>query len=143
MSWTSGGITLTADAWYANDNSFGAAKLGWFTLGLGVCNGNEDSWNGTCASPEHAVDNGQYSDFEYDFVPFRFSAPVDLLSARLTVLGCDGHGWSTDADCITSGPQDNTYDIDAAWFRGNGVTTNVGVFAQQHARWVPRSADLI
>lgn len=91
-SWTSGGVTLYATAWYANTNSFNKAALGQYSGGVGVCNDLEDGTGGSngsfpCSDPHHATDNYQ----QRDFVLFLFSVPVDVRSLEI--------GWaSNDAD---------------------------------------------
>ena len=75
LSFTSGGVTVYATAWYANTNNFAKAALGQYLSGLGVCNDQEDGTNGSngsfpCDSPYHAIDNNG----QRDFVLFLFSA---------------------------------------------------------------------
>ena len=87
LSFTSGGVTVYATAWYANTNSFNRAAVGQYSGGLGVCNDQEDGNNGSngsfpCDSPYHAVDNND----QRDFLLFLFSTPVDMKSATI--------GWS-------------------------------------------------
>jgi hypothetical protein len=102
-TWAIGGVTVTATAWYADDNSFLTAALGLYSgAGLGVCNSQETGGSFPCESPNHAIDNVS----QYDFVLFSFSAAVDLQEVGL---------WTFD-----------DYDYDVSFWLGTGVTALTG-----------------
>lgn len=90
ITFTSGGVTVYATAWYANTNNFAKAALGQYSSGLGVCNDQEDGTNGNngsfpCDSPYHAIDN----DGQRDFVLFLFSSAVDMTSLEVSQIAND------------------------------------------------------
>lgn len=90
LSFSSGGVTVYATAWYANTNSFQKAALGQFSSGLAICNGDEDGPNGSngnfpCDSPYHAVDN----DDQRDFLLLLFSTAVDMTSLEVVQIQND------------------------------------------------------
>ena len=95
-SWSSGGVTVYATAWYVEEaawlaggsfSTFKKAAVGQYSPGLGVCNSVEESGDDTpfndCGSPEHSVsnnDNGLFSGGYSDYVLFLFDTSVDLTS---------------------------------------------------------------
>lgn len=101
-TFTAGGITVTANAW-SYGTSFQEARLGRWSTGSGICGAPE-----ACSNPAHQVDNvGQH-----EFVLYKFSAPVDPLTARVDPYG--------------------TFDRDVSYWVGNvsssidGLLTNKG-----------------
>ena len=73
MTFPSGGLTVTAQAFYWNGSSYGDAKLGWYSNGLGVTNPNDGGTN------NHTVDNNGND----DYVRFTFSEAVTIKGVSL------------------------------------------------------------
>lgn len=78
LSFTSGGVKVSATAWSYN-GSFQNARLGQWGTGLGVCADLE----GYCNTPDHQVDNAGTD----DYVLFLFSAQVDPSTVRIDPYG--------------------------------------------------------
>lgn len=84
-TFTQGGVTVYATAWYTASSSTGAdftsAFLQQYSTGLGVCNGAEGGSN--CGSPQHQVDNVS----QRDYVLFLFSEAVEIDAVRVAPYG--------------------------------------------------------
>ncbi len=81
-----GGPTITASAWYIDlSGQLQKATLGRYWPGLGVC-----SFNESCTSPNHQVDNSGYD----QSILFHFSAPIDPSTMNII--------WTTGGDLDAS-----------------------------------------
>lgn len=124
-----GGHTLTITAWYDTvSTGFAPAALGRYTAGLGVCNPGDGGPlpPGSCASPEHTIDNhacsGVGCSAGTDWVLFVFDTPVILKNVVLDPVGNN--------------------DTDANYFIGTGLATLTGKNSSAASIGFPELEDL-
>jgi hypothetical protein len=111
LNMTVSGVTASVTAWSIADNNgvesghFSAAELGYYSIGLGVCN-NYDDGGANCSSPNHQVDNYGGDD---DFILINFGQSVTLNNVQLyTYDGSDGDGRNISYEVFSSAPNLST-----------------------------------